>query len=225
MMVIKGKGGGSKRPVIILRGKCRLTLCEKIKEVFFIKKYLVIFLALLLCLSFSAVAMADEAKSVVSSSTIKDTHLFSDKLTIDPPEVEINGPKYHYRSEYLEHEIVTVSGFAGNQLSGGYQFPTGGGFWYSDSGGPSVTGSISLSLPAPFDMLSFSVNLGKSATSGLFVNAPNTTDYFKLYVVKTVEVSPYVVYRAPSGTEDWEIDHIGSTRTVLSSSASAVKVN
>lgn len=32
----------------------------------------------------------------------------------------------------------TVSGYAGNQPKGGSRFPSGGGFYYGDSGGPSV---------------------------------------------------------------------------------------
>lgn len=116
-----------------------------------------------------------------------------------------------------------------NQVAGGYQFPTGGGFWFTDNGGPSVSGSINLSLPAPFNSLSFSINLGQKGSSGLFVTAPDTTHYFKLYVSKEMEITPYVIYRKRVGAEHdsdpWEIDSASVLQSVYSVSASARIVN
>lgn len=65
------------------------------------------------------------------------------------------GPKYRYKTEYLPYSYTTLSGYAGNQVVGGYKFPTCGGFWFSDVGGPTVSGSVSLSLPAPFNIVHF----------------------------------------------------------------------
>lgn len=134
------------------------------------------------------------------------------------------GPQYHYKTEYYATQYKTISGFAGNQLPGGYRFPSGGGFWYTDSGGPSFTVSASLNFPPPYDMVSVSVNLGEKGSSGQYVAAPNTTDYFKLYVMKTVAIRPYAVLRARSGTEDWEVYHVSCTESTYSVSAYAKKV-
>ena len=54
--------------------------------------------------------------------------------------------------------------------------------------------SLNVSFPAPYDLISVSVTLGSVGSSGVFVLAPDTTHYFKLYVSKKVRVQPYVVY-------------------------------
>ena len=134
------------------------------------------------------------------------------------------GSKYHYKAEYLPYQYKTVSGYAGNQIPGGYRFSTGGGFWYTETGGPSIPVSISLSLPSPYNVLSLNVKLGKNSNSGQFVTAPNTTDYFKLYVDKTVEIRPYAVYRTESGTESWQLYTTGGVTVTYSVNAYAKKV-
>ena len=143
---------------------------------------------------------------------------------IEEDESGTKGPKYHYKTEYLSYKYKTVGGYAGNQNAGGYRFQTGGGFWYSDSGGPSVSGSISLSFPAPFNVIQFSVSLGNKSSSGQFVTVPNTTDYFKLYVSKKMEIRPYAVYRAKSGTQNWELYSVGGVPVTYSVNAYAKKV-
>lgn len=134
------------------------------------------------------------------------------------------GPKYHYKTVHYPYQYKTVGGYAGNQVSGGYKFPTGGGFWFSDSGGPAVSGSLSLSLPAPYNVVSFSVNLGRNSSSGSFVAVPTTTHYYKLYTSKVLEVRPYAVYRAKSGTQNWELDHVGCVSVVYSVTTYAKRV-
>ena len=133
------------------------------------------------------------------------------------------GPQYHYRTEYLPYQYKTVGGYAGNQVAGGYCFPTGGGFWYTDSGGPSVSGSITLSFPSPYNFVSFSVNLGQKSSSGQYVAVPNTTDYFKLYISKVIEVRPYAIY-VRSATQDWTLYMVGAVPITYSISAYAKKV-
>lgn len=54
------------------------------------------------------------------------------------------GPKYHYKTVYKTYKYKTLSGYAGNQVKGGYKFPTGGGFYFTDSGGPTVSGTVSV---------------------------------------------------------------------------------
>lgn len=88
------------------------------------------------------------------------------------------------------------SGFAGNQPAEGNRFATGGGFYFSDNGGPSVT--LNISFPSPFNTLSASVNLGNSSSSGKFVLVPDTIHYFKLFVEKTYDCRPFIVWAIDS---------------------------
>lgn len=135
------------------------------------------------------------------------------------------GPQYHYRSDFLPYEYKYLSGFAGNQLRDGYKFPTGGGFYYSDSGGPSVSGSFNVSLPKPYDVVSLSVNLGvKSDSGGQFVIAPSTTKFYKLYVTKKIEVRPHITYRARPGTDDWEFVSAGAVNIPVAAIPEAKEV-
>lgn len=134
------------------------------------------------------------------------------------------GPQYHYKTEYKAYKYTTLSGYAGNQVAGGYKFPTGGGFWFTDSGGPSVSASVSVGLPKPYDMFSVSINLGQKGSSGLWVSVPSSSYYYKLYISKKMELRPYVTYRARSGTENWEVWNGGAVPVVYSVSASAKKV-
>ena len=134
------------------------------------------------------------------------------------------GPRYHYKAEYKPYKYKTLSGYAGNQVVGGYKFPTGGGFWFTDSGGPEVKGSVNVGLPAPFNVVSVSINLSKKGTSGLWVSAPSTSSYYKLYVSKKMELRPYITYRAPVGTENWEVYVGGAVQAVYSVTASAKKL-
>lgn len=155
-------------------------------------------------------ANADKDMSVVITTTKEERdkqfkEIMEKIIASYDTQENARGSKYKYKTEYLSYMYETVGGYAGNQVSGGYKFSTGGGFYFSDSGGPDVTGSINLSLPAPFNSVSFSINLGKKASSGMFVTVPDTTNHYKLWVNKTMELRPYVTYRARVGTEDWEI--------------------
>ncbi len=134
------------------------------------------------------------------------------------------GPKYRYKTVYKTYKYKTLSGYAGNQTKGGYKFPTGGGFWFTDSGGPTVSGTVSVGLPKSYDMVSVSINLGKSGSSGKFVLVPSSKYYYKLYISKKIELRPYITYRAPVGTEKWEIYIGGAVPVVYSVAASARKV-
>lgn len=110
-----------------------------------------------------------------------------------------------YETVYGTAKTVTIGGYAGNQPAGGRRFNTGGGFWFSDSGGP--TASLNVSFPAPYDLISVSVTLGSVGSSGVFVLAPDTTHYFKLYVSKKFVYShmSYIIQtakgRKPYGLE------------------------
>ncbi|MDO4377520.1 MAG: hypothetical protein Q4C64_00035 [Erysipelotrichia bacterium] len=100
-----------------------------------------------------------------------------------------------YFNEYGSVQRKVFKGFAGNQPVIGTQFPTGGGFYWSYSEGPEASLSIDFSgLSKYLDGLSVSVNLGVSGSFGLFANAPTTTDYYKLYVEREYDCTPYVTY-------------------------------
>lgn len=124
------------------------------------------------------------------------------------------GPQYHYKTEYLPYRYTTLRGFAGNQVAGGYRFPSGGGFWFTDSGGPVVSTSVNIGLPSPYSFVTVSANLGQKGSSGLWVSAPASNNYYKLYVSKTMEVRPYATYRAPVGTENWQLYNSGAVSVV-----------
>lgn len=130
-----------------------------------------------------------------------------------------------YRIEYGTRKVGSVEGFAGNQTTG-VRFPTLGGFYYSTSGGPTTT--LNLSFPEPYDWLSLSVPLGNKSTSGIYVAAPNTTDYFKLSVIKDYSVQPYIVYRytydTNLGYNTWQVFNKSHNITHVGTQAYAKKV-
>lgn len=131
--------------------------------------------------------MTDDERQVERERQVQE-HLYKLK---SGEFIILNDPA-DYKTVWGTAKTVVGSGYAGNQ-STWYSFPTGGGFWYSESGGPTV--SVSASFPEPFNSVSFSVNLGNKSTTGIYVAAPNKVDYFKLWVDKYYEVTPYVVYK------------------------------
>ncbi|MCC4044814.1 hypothetical protein [Enterococcus gallinarum] len=104
----------------------------------------------------------------------------------------LRSPTYvNLTQKVIETKYPVASGYAGNQPTKGTKFPSGGGFYWSSGGGPNV------SVSAGFAGVSISTNLGKSGTSGSFVNAPNKTKYFKLHVSEKYKVQKVAVYGAP----------------------------
>lgn len=128
----------------------------------------------------------------------------------------------NWKTVYGPKKTVTLSGYAGNQVPKGYKFPTGGGFYFSDSGGPSASASVAYSVP--FTKVSVSVTLGKSSASGKFVNVPNKKNYFKLYVSKKVQVQPYIVYRRANSHSPWKVNYNGKVQSIQSVTSYAKKV-
>lgn len=121
-------------------------------------------------------------------------------------------------------KYITLSGYAGNQLPGGYRFHNGGGFYFSDSGGPTVSASLSFSAKWG-GSIGVSVRLGNSGGSGRYYNAPDTTSYWKLYVVKKVQVEPYILYEKKPSSTKWIVNSRGSNQVVINSDGMAKKVN
>lgn len=184
------------------------------------------------CLSISAYAsdLLTEPEEVCVTTTESERDAVFEKAMseiLESMEQEnslTRGPKYRYKTDYKPYKYKTLSGYAGNQVAGGYKFPTGGGFWFTDSGGPEVSGSVNVGLPKPYDIVSVSINLGKKGTSGLWVAVPSSSSYYKLYVSKKMELRPYITYRAPVGTENWEVYAGGAVPVVYSVTASAKKI-
>lgn len=108
----------------------------------------------------------------------------------------------------------TIGGLAGNQPPGGNRFGSGGGFYHADKGGPVLP--VSISFPQPYNFLSVTVSLGVSSTSGKFVTVPDTVNYYKLYVEKTYDFRPYVV---------WEIDVATGKKTKYASGITKILYN
>ncbi|MEA5142699.1 MAG: hypothetical protein VB023_03870 [Oscillibacter sp.] len=132
--------------------------------------------------------------------------------------VILKGPQYQYKTEYLPDQTKVLEGEAGDNNPEGDRFATGGGFYFSDSGGPTAYDSISINISGVIRMISIGISLGKSSSSGKFVTVPRTDAYYKLYVEKTVKVHPYVTYQRPSGAahaDEWTVYTIGATQTVI----------
>ena len=199
------------------------------------RKGMTIFVALLTLLSMTSVAFADTNVSD-EHSVLRENNFVLEKSSDLQKEVDkiiekdiknnntLKGPRYKYKTVYLSPVYTKVGGYAGNQLPGGYQFPTGGGFYYSPAGGPTVSGSITVSLPAPFNVCSFSINLGTTGSFGTFINVPSTTGYYKLYVSQTMRVVPYKIFRARVGTNNWQLYNCGSGASLYDSDQYAVRV-
>ena len=122
---------------------------------------------------------------------------------------------YIYEHDYGSKKEVTISGFLANQPSGGTQFPTGGGFYVSTSGGASY--SISVAFPKPYDMVSVSADIGYVTDSGVYIAAPNKTGYFKAYGEKDFEIQPLIVWRIHRFTGERSIYYRTTLQTHLRS--------
>ena len=133
---------------------------------------------------------------------------------------------YTYYTEYVETKYETFSGFAGNQPSGGTRFETGGGFHWKDAGGPSVSLGVSFSVPAK--VVDISVSLGISVGEGeelaYDVDVPNTTDYFKLHVSKTMEIKQANIYQQSISTGETSLYMTMYPSTLYRQSVGARKV-
>lgn len=171
-----------------------------------IAKYLICVLSVFVfSFSFSPILASDSDQPI--KTVIYQNHLSQaeiDQLLVDQTEAYLKEiiPDYeantkgrarpYYETVYGTTKRVNIGGYAGNQLPGGYKFPTGGGFYYSFSGGP--TASVSVSFPAPFGSFGLSTTLGNKAASGVTVNVPNKTQYFKLWSTQEYNVRPFIVY-------------------------------
>ncbi|MDY3052542.1 MAG: hypothetical protein SOR89_05155 [Ndongobacter sp.] len=106
-----------------------------------------------------------------------------------------------WKVEYGTPKTISSSGYAGNQPSRGTRFNTGGGFYFSSGGGPSV--SVGVSFPSPYGSFTVSCNLGNVGASGRFVTVPSSEYYYKLYVTQYKSVKPSAVYKKVNGV--WQL--------------------
>ncbi|MEG0076550.1 hypothetical protein [Anaerorhabdus sp.] len=199
-------------------------------------KYLLCAFIMLTCIAPSVLAEEDEnytideviiyqsnlSRDEIEESLIKQIDLEVQSLTSKHDENGLLRARPTYETVYGTTQRVDYTGKCGNQnLPGGRQFPTGGGFYFSDQGGPTL--SVSVGFPAPYNLIGFSVSFGNSSTSGIFVNAPNKVDYFLLYSKMTYDVKPYVVYETDSFGNK-KVYSRNVVKTLYRSSAYAQKV-
>ncbi len=116
---------------------------------------------------------------------------------------DVNNPD-HWRYEYGTPVYKTVSGYAGNQLPGGYSFPSGGSLFYDPSSGPDVSFSLSING----EIFSSSINIGEyrpegGSITGMSVNIPADKNYYKIWVEKTVKVTPFTSYNWDDFNKVW----------------------
>jgi len=114
----------------------------------------------------------------------------------------------------------TFSGIAGNQPPGGSRFPTGGSFFWSAAGGPSVTASVAFG--AGFGSISVSVPIGNSANTGQIVGVPNRVNYFHLHVSRTYDIQAWREY-IQLHTGQWIHARSGTNRRIFSQALSSVR--
>ena len=86
--------------------------------------------------------------------------------------------------------------------------------YYSTSGGPTKSTSLTLQFTYGVASVSVSAEIGaKASSSGVFISLKSNqpSGYYKLWLTKTLLIEPYVVYRKRSGAENttWEIYSTG----------------
>lgn len=112
-----------------------------------------------------------------------------------------------YTTEYGSIKYVTRGGYPGGQPTAGVKFgQPGGSFSWTPEGGHTVDATVSFS--APFKAVTVSVDFGLAKQGGGLEYTQwvdNYTDHVKLYVDKTMEVQPFVVYRTDSYTGKKEV--------------------
>lgn len=111
-------------------------------------------------------------------------------------QIPFSGHNDIYDAKCVQIQYITIGGNAGEQPKGGTRFPSGGGFFWSDEGGPKVRASVSFSEHSP--KVKVSANLGVVGNVGKvssLTKVPNTKDFFQLYVSKTIKVQQINIYR------------------------------
>lgn len=121
--------------------------------------------------------------------------------TISPP---MKGPKYEYKTEYgAQFSHIFVGEPSGQEEDGVCIAGADRGWiYFSKSGGPTVTTSVSVG--GKFGNISISTNLGKQSNSGVAVEI-KPGYFWKVRVYKTVIYKPYITYRRVKGSSEWTV--------------------
>lgn len=106
--------------------------------------------------------------------------------------------------EYYKYDYVTIQTVrkdftkpVDGQPVGGQRFATGGGLYFASNGGSSYTFSVGFAVGGTY---AINVSFGYTTPQGVgtLAMAPNTTDFFKLYVKKEFDVTQKAVYGYPT---------------------------
>lgn len=175
------------------------------------KRFTAMLLASLLCLALCVPAVADE-KSEKIVYTVPEEVIdaqYEKQMTAIINEIKASrttrgGDDYYYILEETGQKTYTrsVGGFAGNQLPGGYRFRTGGAFYWTNSGGPTVSTSVTIGgtvVPVSVSFGISSISEGTGST-GEVVYVPDTDNYYKLYITKIMEVRVTDIYEVERAT-------------------------
>lgn len=124
----------------------------------------------------------------------------------------------------------TVKGYPGDQPPGGYSYgPQGGAVHFTQTGGPTVSISISASIPN-YISINIAIPLGAmtEVETGYSCNIPGSPQsapvYYKVYEQKVVEVTPYVVYWRQTSLDEWQVAGTGEVVETISIRADPVRV-
>lgn len=103
---------------------------------------------------------------------------------------------YRVRKTYYGKTFYKwAGGYAGKQDKKGSIFPTGGGFFWVDQGGP--TANVTVSLGAGYGYGTASITLGicsSKGASGKFVTVPSRKHAYKLYIKRKLKLRKYKIY-------------------------------
>lgn len=119
------------------------------------------------------------------------------------------GDDSYYLPVHVDTGYATVDGIPDGQPAGGTRFTSGGSFYWNPSGGTKTTASVGVSFGG---VISVSISFGSvTATNiGYALDVPDTTNYYKLYVKKVLQVKKYIIYEYDSVTDE-QIGVYGTT--------------
>jgi len=177
------------------------------------KKMMSLALAVVMCLSLCVPAFAVENVKVASS----ESQLISEErlnqilgaVVRDTGESKVESGK---------SKTVVVKGFASGQGTNGFKFNSknysGATLYYSSTGGQSQ--SVSISFSSPYVPVSISIDMGVASSDnvGVGLSVNSGYGYYKVYVEKTVTVTPYAVYYRVGPGAPWECVNHYHTETV-----------
>lgn len=132
-----------------------------------------------------------------------------------------------YKTEYSATKYQTISGYAGNQPSGGVSIPQGGSIYYSPNGGGEK--SFTISFGGAYGSVGISLPLGvrTSGVSGYSANVSGP-GYWKLWVDNQYSVRAYIIYKKEYYSDGafgytWKKFSSGSTKALYRVSLTPIK--